>query len=90
MLIDLLLTGIYGFLNFALGSVNLPAFPDEFMGYVDTAVEYLQIGLTILGNYVDLNYVKLLVEMFIALWLSFELYKFVMWILRKIPILNIK
>lgn len=90
MLIDLLLSGIYGFINFALGGVNLPTFPDEFMGYVDTAVEYLQTGLTILGNYVDLNYVKLLVEMFIALWLAFELYKFIMWILRKIPILNIK
>lgn len=90
MLIDLLLSGIYGFLNFVLGNVQLPLFPDSFLSYVDTFVEYLETGLTILGNYVDLNYVKILLGMLIALWLAFELYKFIMWILRKIPILNIK
>lgn len=90
MLVDTLLTVLYGFLQLVFGSINLPTFPDSFMSYVDIALDYLESGMHLLGNYVDLSYMVLLLEIFISLWLAFELYKFVMWVLRKIPILNIK
>ena len=90
MIVKALLDVIYLFLSFVFGAVNLPTFPDQFMGYIDTFVGYLRTGVQVLGNYVDLEYLVLLFEIFIALWLALELYKFVFWIIRKIPILNIK
>lgn len=90
MIVNGLLTLVYGFLTFMFSAVNLPTFPASFMGYVDSFIVYLESGVQILGNYVDLGYLLLLFEIFIALWLAFELWKFVFWVLRKIPLLGIK
>lgn len=89
MLLNLILTAVYGLLGIFV-AVDLPTFPADFMGYIDTFISYLETGVKILGNYIDLPYLIMLFEIFVALWLAFELYKFVMWFLRKVPFISVK
>lgn len=52
--------------------------------------DYIKLGLSLLANYVDLNYLLTLLSLYITLVLVMETYKFFMWVLKKIPLLGIK
>lgn len=90
MLINLILAAVYGLLNVLFLAVNLPGFPDGFLDIMADAQGYLIIGLRVLGAYLDLHYLRILFTTFLSLYVFYDLYLLVMWILRKIPLLGIK
>lgn len=90
MLVDLILSGVFGLLNILFGGVYLPRFPDGFLDIMSDFASYTVTGVRVLGAYVDLSYLFLLFKYFIDIVLFYDLYLLVMWILRKIPLLGIK
>lgn len=89
MIIEMLISLVINLLAFIL-PFELPALPDEVMGYLEVLVDALSVGAGILSNFVALDYIFLLFSLLLALDAFFAVYKFVMWVIRKIPMLNIK
>lgn len=90
MLISLILLAVYGLLVALFFGVNLPGFPDGFLDIMADAQVYLVTGFRVLGAYVDLHYIRILFTTFLSLYVFYDMYLLVMWILRKIPLLGIK
>lgn len=90
MLIEALLNLIYTVLDFLFAPIHLPSLPEGVASFLASAMEYLQVGLSILAAYTDLNYLLALFGIIIAVDAAVLVYKLVMWILRKIPMLGIQ
>lgn len=89
MIIELLLSFILRILNILL-VFEIPMLPQEVYGYFDTFFTYLESGASVLANYVPLSYLLTLFGIIVAIDGGILLYKFVMWILKKIPMLGIE
>lgn len=89
MLIDFLIDILFGLIDFITSGLNIPAFPDEAISVINDVVQYLQLGLAILGNYTHLDYLLTLFGVIVAIDVAILSYKFIMWVLRKIPMLGI-
>lgn len=74
---------------FALGGV-LPNFSPEVVDAVDTVFGYMFSAVSLVSIFVDMHMVKILIPLVIAI-INFDwIIKFVMFVLKKIPILDIK
>lgn len=89
MIIKLLIDLIYTVLSVLTMPINIPDLPSEVSSYVSTLIEYVGTGLGILSNYCHLNYLLTLFGIVIAVEVGVMLYKIVMFILKKIPMLGI-
>lgn len=69
--------------------VDIPAIPDDVYDKLNLGIDYIRDGLCVLGNYVDLSYVIFLFIVIAVIDLTLVTLKFVIWILRKIPLLGI-
>lgn len=87
MIIELLLTLLKNVLGLLL-VFEVPQLPPEVTGYVDTFFGYLETGASILANYTPLGYLLTLFGVILAVDGAILIYKFVMWIIRKIPMLG--
>lgn len=90
MIIKLLLDLIYTVVNVLTVPINIPAFPSEVIGYLDTAFQYIGVGMGILAQYTHINYLMTLFGVIFAIDVGVKLYNLIMFILKKIPMLNIK
>lgn len=90
MIIEAILNLVFTVLQFAFGWINLPAFPENLKTTIDTFLSLIFDNLTILGFFIRPTTIAITVPILIIL-LNFEhVYKFTMWIIKKIPMLNIK
>lgn len=89
MLIDFLIDMVFGLVNMIMGVFNIPALPPELMTVVDSLVQYIQMGIAILSNYCHMSYLLTLFGIVVAVDVAILGYRFVMWILRKVPMLGI-
>lgn len=89
MLIDFLIDMVFGLVSTLLSAFNIPALPPELMTVVDAVVGYVQMGIAILSNYCHIGYLLTLFGIVIAVDTAVLGYRFIMWILRKIPMLGI-
>lgn len=72
------------------GWINLPAMPDAVTSVIDELFSLLQGSVGMLGVFVDLSMLKLLLPVLLIV-INFEhVWKFTMFILRKIPFLGIE
>lgn len=70
--------------------INIPAFPSDLAANINTFLDLIFNNLTLLGFFIRPVTLQISIPILIIL-LNFEdLYKLTMWILRKIPMLNIK
>lgn len=90
MIISGLLDLIYNLVTTVLSVINLPDIPEAGKGYITQFQEIISDGINLLGTYIDFSYIKVLLTIFITIILAEELYHLVMWIIKKIPLLNIK
>lgn len=90
MLVNALISVIYSLFNIVFGFVHLPSFPDGVSSYLNAFQVYFKSGIRLLSVVINMSYVATLFTIFISLVVIFELYKFIMWVLKKIPILGIK
>lgn len=88
MIIELLLNLIYNILDKLL-VFNIPSLPDSVMEYVETAFEYIAAGAGIVANYTPYQYLMTLFGILLVIDAAMLLYRFVMWIVKKIPMLHV-
>lgn len=87
MIIEALLSAIYNIMDFML-FFNIPKLPEQVEPYIDTMFDYLVAGAGILANYTPLDYLLILFSVLLAVDAAILIYHFVMWILKKIPMLS--
>lgn len=83
-----LLSLISGIIN--LIPFNIPSLPDSVGTIFNTFLGYLNDGIGFVSNFCHMNYVAILFGIFITIEASLMIYKFVMWVIKKIPMLGIK
>lgn len=89
MIIEALLDMVYSLISFLTGSMSIPTIPDEIFQYIQTATDYLIMGAGILSNYTPFPYLLLLFGIIIYVDIAMAVYHLVMWILNKIPVIDI-
>lgn len=90
MIVESLLNSIYTVLNAVFSVINIPGMPD---GMPDQVVGFVSDTLGYVGSLVSLfvpwSQVKVFFPILIVILASEEIYKLVMWVLKKIPMLGI-
>lgn len=77
-------------LKLVFGWINLPDLPTAVMSVIDKLFECIQGGIGIMGIFLDMSMVKILLPVLLVV-VNFEhVWKFTMFILRKIPFLGIE
>lgn len=90
MIIEGLLNLIKTLLFAVFSWINLPAFPEGLTTSINTFIDLIFDNITLLGFFIRPATITIIVPALIIL-LNFEqIYKLTMWILKKIPFLNIK
>lgn len=89
MIIKLLIDLIYTVVSVLTAPINIPDLPSDVNSFISTAIEYIGTGLGILSNYTNLSYLLVLFGVIIAIDVGLALYKLVMFIIKKIPMLGI-
>lgn len=89
MIIESLLNAIFSVFEKVFSVINIPGMPD---GMDNTIVEFLGSALNYAGSLISLflpwSQVKVFFPILIVILASEEIYKLVMWVLRKIPMLG--
>lgn len=90
MIIKLLMDLVYTVFSFLTALIDIPDLPAEVSTYVNDFLGYLGTGIALLSNYCHLSYLLVLFGLVVAVDVGISLYKFVMWVLKKIPMLGIE
>lgn len=88
MIIEALMQVVYRLFAILTTPINIPSLPDGVKTIMSDVLGYLETGMALLANYTDLEYLLVLFGLIIAVDVGILLYKLVMWILRKIPMLG--
>lgn len=89
MIVSSVLDLFVGMLELVFGWIQLPNLPDSIMSIIDTVFGYITGSIGLLGVFVDLDVVMVLIPLAIAIARFDDLYKMTMFVLRKIPFVNI-
>lgn len=90
MIIEALLTLLYNVFALLTSPISIPQLPDTISQVMTDALEWVTVGLQIMGAYTHESYLLTLFGIVVAVDVGVMLYKFVMWVLKKIPMLGIK
>ena len=90
MLVESLLDLIYNLLDTLFTPINLPSLPASLSTIIDTLCSYISDGLALVANWTHLQYLLALFGIVAAVDVGILLYKLIMWILKKIPMLGIE
>ena len=72
------------------GWVNLPDLPDAVLGPIGFLGGFMNMGMSFVVLFLDIEFVKIMIPLVIAVANFDKMYKLVMFVLRKIPFLGIK
>lgn len=89
----MIITGLLNVIYFILDKLlvfSIPKLPEQATGYINTLFDYMASATGIVANYTPLNYLLILFGLILAVDAAILIYKFIMWILRKIPVLGIE
>lgn len=90
MIIESLLNAIFSVFQTLFSGINIPGMPD---GMSEQVVSFFNNTLNYAGSLISLfipwSQVKIFFPILIVILSSEEIYKLVMWVLRKIPMLGI-
>lgn len=91
MIIEGLVNVIFKVLQGLLSFINIPDLSSDLKssiyGYIDTVIDY---GAPMLDFVIPYNVAKVLITIVVTIEVAIMLYKFIMWIITKIPMLNIQ
>lgn len=85
MILEGLLSVIQKLLETLLQPIHIPDLPDSVSTVIQKAMNYLLDGLGIFAAFTHYQFIMALLGIVIVIEAAFLLYKFVMWILKKIP-----
>lgn len=83
-IVYLILDGILNLLDV------LPDFPASLIASVDSFFDLVFSNLSLLGFFVRIETIQIIVPLFIVVYNAEYVYRFIMWILRKVPMVGIK
>jgi len=86
MIVEGLFYTILTILSALMSVINLPVMPEGVRNILTTFVGYLATGIALVANYIDIEYLLVLFGVVMAVDGGVLIYKFVMWIIRKIPV----
>lgn len=89
MIIQSLARLIFNIINLATMGLSLPTMPTNLLEVIDQFSEYIISSLGIVAAYCNLNYVWFLFKMIISVDITIMSYRFIMWVLKKVPFLSI-
>lgn len=89
MLVETLFNIIYLLIDVLTLGIKVPFMPAKVGELLGILLEYISTGIAILGAYFDMSYLLILFGIIILVDASVTAYKLIMWILSKIPVLNI-
>lgn len=90
MIIGLLLELVLALFNILTSGLNIVSFPTPVLDLLYDVVSYLTFGLSFLNNYIDVPYFMSLFGIVVGMDVAFGIYDFVMWVLKKIPMLGVE
>ena len=90
MIINGLLTVILRLLQLLLTPIDIPDLPPEVASIFSTALGYLQSGLGIFAAFCHFNYIMTLFSAVVVIEAAMLVYKFIRWVLQKIPMASIE
>jgi len=89
MIVQALMDLVYGLFSLLTSPINIPSLPDGVASVLSMLTDALGTGLGLLACYTHLGYLITLFGLIVAVDAGLMIYKFVMWILRKIPMFGI-
>lgn len=89
MIVLALMDVIYLLFELLTMPISIPGLPEGVADVVSSALEYISVGVALLANYCDIGYLVTLFGVILAVDTGMLLYKFVMWIIKKIPMAGI-
>lgn len=90
MIIEMVMTVLYNVFEFLTIPIDIPDLPSRVADTIGVAYEYIYMGIGILQNYTHYHYLISLFMIIISVEVGIHVYQFVMYILKKIPMANIK
>lgn len=90
MILEILLNTIMSLLKLCFNWINLPPFPVDLTGSINSFLDLIFNNLSLLGFFIRPATLVVGIPVLIILLNFDEVYKFTMWILRKIPFLGIQ
>lgn len=83
---------VYNLLNLLL-VFELPVLPESLVSIADSGIGYLVTGASLLRSFLGstaLGVIALLIQLLLLMHAAYMLFTFVQFILKKIPVLNVK
>lgn len=90
MIIETLLNLIYNVFSVLTLPINIPSLPEEIHSFIQTALEYISTGVSLLANYTHIEYLLIMFGLILAVDIGIGVYHLVMWIIKKIPFLGME
>ena len=88
MILKLLFELVLGLLRIVFSWVSFPPMPEAVTSVIDTLFGYMAVGIGFVWLFIPRQLVLVLLPIVLILENFDRLYRVVMWILRKIPFLN--
>ena len=82
-----LLLSVFGVLTLP---IDIPSMPDSVKEVLAIALDYITSGMAIVANFTNFGYLVTLFTLVLIADAGIMVYKVVMWVLRKIPVLGIE
>ena len=89
MILESLINLLLSLIKFCFSWLNLPSFPDEFITIINDFLDLIFNNVSLLGFFIRPATLQALIPALIVVINFDKIYNFVMWIIRKIPFLNI-
>jgi len=77
------------FIHIAFDWINIPAFPEDLRAGINSFLDLIFENIGLLGFFIRPQTLVIILPLILFLFVFKDLYKFIMWILRKIPFINI-
>lgn len=90
MIIQALLDLVKNVLFLVFGWISLPQMPEQITTAINTFLDLIFDNVGLLGLFIRIDTIKLVVPVVIIIMNFEKLYHLTLWILKKIPMLNIK
>lgn len=91
-IIDFVLDILWSFLDFLIhllfGWINIPQMPEEFVSSVDSFLDLVFGNLSLLGFFIRPTTLRIAIPLFLVIINFKYIYKFIMWIVHKIPFIH--
>lgn len=89
MIVEALMNLLLNVFTLLTSAISIPKMPEEVSTYLADFLEYIEVGIQIVATYTHIEYLLVLFGIIIAIDVGLAVYHFVMWVLKKIPMLGI-